>query len=214
MIIKDAAFVGSFVKMEQYPVPDMPEIAMAGRSNVGKSSLINTMLNRKKLAKTSSTPGKTRTINFYKINQTFYLVDLPGYGYAKVSKKERESWGGMIGTYLSRRSSLQEVVLLVDCRHDPSGEDKQMYEWIQQHGFGGVVIATKADKLSRSKLSQQLRRIRSQLGMPKEAVILPVSSLKKEGSEAVWEALADKLKPLTDLPQELEQALEVREPIE
>ncbi|SMP61291.1 ribosome biogenesis GTP-binding protein YihA/YsxC [Anoxynatronum buryatiense] len=211
MIIKEAAFVGSFVKMEQYPVPDMPEIAMAGRSNVGKSSLINTMLNRKKLAKTSSTPGKTRTINFYKINQTFYLVDLPGYGYAKVSKKERESWGGMIGNYLSRRTSLQEVVLLVDCRHDPSGEDKQMYEWIQQHGFGGVVIATKADKLSRSKLTQQLRRIRNQLGMPKEAVILPVSSLKKEGSEAVWEALADKLKPLTDLPDEMDRDLETIE---
>jgi len=195
MIIKEATFIGSFVKPEQYPVPDLPEIAMAGRSNVGKSSLINTLLNRKKLAKTSSTPGKTRTINFYRINQAFYLVDLPGYGYAKVSKKERETWGGMIGNYLSRRTSLREVVLLVDCRHDPSGEDKHMYEWIQQHGFGAVVIATKADKLSRSKLTQQLRRIRNQLGMKKEAVILPVSSLKKDGVEAAWEALAPHLVP-------------------
>jgi len=196
MIIKDASFVGSYVKPEQYPVPEMPEIAMCGRSNVGKSSLINTLLRRKKLAKISSTPGKTRTINFYLINQTFYLVDLPGYGYAKVSKKERESWGGMIGNYLSRRTSLREVVLLVDCRHDPSGEDKQMYEWIQQHGFGSVVIATKADKLSRSKLSQQLHRIKKQLGMKKEAVILPVSSLKKEGVEASWEVLEQHLKPI------------------
>ena len=201
MIIKDATFIGSFVKLEQYPVPDMPEIAMAGRSNVGKSSLINTLLNRKKLAKTSSTPGKTRTINFYKINQEFYLVDLPGYGYAKVSKKERESWGGMIGKYLSNRPSLREVVLLVDCRHDPSGDDKQMYEWIQQHGFGSIVIATKADKLSRSKLMQQLKRIRNQLGMKKEAVILPVSALKKEGVEPAWEALEKHLGPIElDLP--------------
>ena len=196
MIIREAAFVGSFVKADQFPVPDKPEIAMAGRSNVGKSSLINTLINRKKLAKTSSTPGKTRTINFYRINQDFYLVDLPGYGYARVSKTERESWGAMIGQYLKRRESLREVVLLVDCRHDPSGDDKQMYEWITQHGYGTVVIATKADKLSRSKLMQQLRRIRTQLGMKKEAVILPVSALKKEGSEAVWEALAPHLTPL------------------
>ncbi len=196
MIIKEASFIGSYVKPEQYPLPDMPEIAMAGRSNVGKSSLINTLLNRKKLAKTSSTPGKTRTINFYKINQLFYLVDLPGYGYAKVSKRERESWGGMIGNYLSRRSSLREVVLLVDCRHDPSGDDKEMYQWIQQHGYGRIVIATKADKLSRSKLMQQLKRIRNQLGMEKEAVILPVSALKKEGVEPVWEALEPHLAPI------------------
>jgi GTP-binding protein len=203
MIIKEAAFVGSFVKFEQYPSPDLPEIAMAGRSNVGKSSLINTMLNRKKLAKTSSTPGKTRTINFYKINQAFHLVDLPGYGYAKVSKKERDSWGGMINTYLSKRESLREVVLLVDCRHDPSGDDLQMYEWIQQQGFGSIVIATKADKLSRSKLAQQLGRIRKQLGMKKEALILPVSALKKEGAEAVWEALLPSLEPLELSPEEL-----------
>ena len=201
MIIKEAAFIGSFVKFEQYPMPDLPEIAMAGRSNVGKSSLINTMLNRKKLAKTSSTPGKTRTINFYKINQAFYLVDLPGYGYAKVSKKERDSWGGMINTYLSKRESLREVVLLVDCRHDPSGDDLQMYEWIQKQGFGSIVIATKADKLSRSKLAQQLGRIRKQLGMKKEALILPVSALKKEGAEAVWEALLPSLETL-ELSQE------------
>ncbi len=206
MIIKEATFIGSYVKLEQYPVPDMPEIAMAGRSNVGKSSLINTLLNRKKLAKISSTPGKTRTINFYNINQHFYLVDLPGYGYAKVSKKERESWGGMIGKYLSHRSSLREVVLLVDCRHDPSGDDKQMYQWIQQHGFGSIVIATKSDKLSRSKLMQQLKRIRNQLGMTQEAVILPVSALKKEGVEPVWDALKRHLEPITiELPALPEQ---------
>ena len=195
MIIKEASFIGSFVSPEQFPPPVLPEIAMAGRSNVGKSSLINTLLNRKKLAKTSNTPGKTRTINFYAINQAFYLVDLPGYGYARVSKKERESWGGMIHHYLARRPSLREVVLLVDCRHDPSGDDKQMYEWILQQGYGSVVIATKSDKLSKSKLSQQLRRIRTQLGMHRDSLILPVSSLKKEGAEAVWEVLEARLQP-------------------
>ena len=189
MKIKEASFVGSFVKPEQFPDEMMPEIALAGRSNVGKSSLINTLLGRKKLAKTSGTPGKTRTINFYRINQNFFFVDLPGYGYAKVSKKERDSWGKMIENYLTKRENLREVVLLVDIRHDPSEDDRIMYEWIRHQGFGHLVVATKADKLSRSRQMQQMRRIKTKLAMPDSSVILPFSALKKTGTEEVWELL-------------------------
>ncbi len=189
MKIKEASFVGSFVKPEQFPDEMMPEIALAGRSNVGKSSLINTLLGRKKLAKTSGAPGKTRTINFYRINQNFFFVDLPGYGYAKVSKKERDSWGKMIENYLAKRETLREVVLLVDIRHDPSEDDRIMYEWIRHQGFGHLVVATKADKLSRSRQMQQMRRIKTKLAMPDSAVILPFSALKKTGTEEVWKLL-------------------------
>ncbi|SDY32391.1 ribosome biogenesis GTP-binding protein YihA/YsxC [Tindallia californiensis] len=189
MIIKEASFIGSFVKPEQFPEDVVPEIALAGRSNVGKSSLINTLLGRKKLAKTSGTPGKTRTINFYRINQHFFLVDLPGYGYAKVSKKERHSWGKMIENYLAERENLREVVLLVDIRHDPSEDDRIMYEWIRNQGYGHLVVATKADKLSRSRQMQQLRRIKTKLAMPENAAIIPFSSLKKTGMEEVWDLL-------------------------
>lgn len=189
MKIKEASFVGSFVKPEQFPEELMPEIALAGRSNVGKSSLINILLGRKKLAKTSGTPGKTRTINFYKINHHFFFVDLPGYGYAKVSKKERNSWGKMIENYLANREMLKEVVLLVDIRHDPSEDDRIMYEWIRHQGYGNLVVATKCDKLSRSRQMQQMRRIKTKLAMPDTAVILPFSSLKKTGAEEVWKLL-------------------------
>ncbi|RQD69951.1 MAG: YihA family ribosome biogenesis GTP-binding protein [Tindallia sp. MSAO_Bac2] len=189
MKINEASFIGSYVKPEQFPEEAVPEIALAGRSNVGKSSLINTLLGRKKLAKTSGTPGKTRTINFYRINQHFFLVDLPGYGYAKVSKKERDSWGKMIENYLANRDTLREVVLLVDIRHDPSEDDRIMYEWIRYQGFGQLVVATKADKLSRSRQIQQMRRIKTKLGMPESAIILPFSSLKKTGIDEVWDLL-------------------------
>ncbi|SFH58445.1 GTP-binding protein [Tindallia magadiensis] len=189
MKIKEASFIGSFVKPEQFPEDIVPEIALAGRSNVGKSSLINTLLGRKKLAKTSGTPGKTRTINFYRINQHFFLVDLPGYGYAKVSKKERHSWGKMIENYLAERENLREVVLLVDIRHDPSEDDRIMYEWIRNQGYGHLVVATKADKLSKSRQMQQIRRIKTKLAMPEDATIIPFSSLKKTGMEAVWDLL-------------------------
>lgn len=189
MKIKTAEIIISAVAPKQYPEGGLPEIAMVGRSNVGKSSTINTMLNRKKLARVSSSPGKTRTINFYLINQEFHLVDLPGYGYAKVSKTERASWGKIIETYLSTRENLHEVVLLVDIRHKPSEDDKLMYDWIKHYGFGTIVVATKADKISRGNYQKHFKMIREELKMAPEDKIIPVSSLKKQGISQLWQAI-------------------------
>lgn len=191
MKVISSEIVMSAVAPKQYPDDGMPEIALAGRSNVGKSSTINTILNRKKLARVSSSPGKTRTINFYLINEEFYLVDLPGYGYAKVSKSEKASWGKMMENYLSSRPNLFEVVLLVDIRHEPTEDDKLMYDWIKHFGYGSVVVATKADKISRGKYQKHFKIIRQKLGMSKEDKILPVSSLKKEGIDNLWSHLED-----------------------
>lgn len=187
MKIKTAEIVMSAVKPEQYPEGNLPEIAMVGRSNVGKSSAINTLLGRRKLARVSSSPGKTRTINFYLINNEFYLVDLPGYGYARTSKPERASWGKMIETYLSTRENLQEVVQLVDIRHEPSKDDQLMYDWLKHFGYGSLVLATKLDKIKRSQYQKHIKRIRESLGMEKESTVMPLSSLKKIGIEAAWE---------------------------
>ncbi|MGN0438752.1 MAG: ribosome biogenesis GTP-binding protein YihA/YsxC [Lachnospiraceae bacterium] len=161
------------------------EIAFAGKSNVGKSSLINGLLNRKSLARTSSQPGKTQTINFYKINQEFYFVDLPGYGYAKVSATEREKWGKMIERYLHTSKQLQLVFLLIDIRHEPSGNDVMMYDWICDNGFTPVIIATKADKIKRSQLQKNLKIIREKLGMEKSDYIFPFSALSKQGRDEI-----------------------------
>ena len=181
MIIKSAEFITSAVKPSQYPEAGLPEIAFAGRSNVGKSSLINLILNRKALAKVSSSPGKTRTINFFDINGEFRLVDLPGYGYAKVSKSMSEDWGRMMETFLTKREGLLKVVQLVDSRHEPSAQDKQMYEFLQYYGLDGLVVATKADKLSRNELTKNLTMIRKSLGMEKGDVLIATSSLSKTG---------------------------------
>lgn len=189
MKIKSAEIVMSAVSPKQYPEGLLPEIAMVGRSNVGKSSTINTMLRRKKLARVSSSPGKTRTINFYLINQEFYLVDLPGYGYAKVSKTERASWGKIIETYLSTRENLHEVVLLVDIRHEPTEDDKLMYNWIKHYGYGTVVVATKSDKISRANYQKHFKIIREGLKMAPEDKIIPISSLKRQGISELWAAL-------------------------
>ncbi|GAB6086526.1 ribosome biogenesis GTP-binding protein YihA/YsxC [Alkaliphilus crotonatoxidans] len=191
MKIKTAEIVISAVSPKQYPEGQLPEIAMVGRSNVGKSSTINTILNRKKLARVSSSPGKTRTINFYLINQEFHLVDLPGYGYAKVSKTERASWGKIIETYLSTRENLQEVVLLVDIRHQPTEDDQLMYDWIKHYGFGTIVVATKADKISRGNYQKHIKIIREALKMAPEDKVLPISSLKKEGIDQLWQAITE-----------------------
>ena len=151
--------------ISQYPKSDLKEIAFAGRSNVGKSSFINAVINRKNLARTSSKPGKTRTVNFYKINNEFRLVDLPGYGYAQVSKSEKEKWGKIIETYLTNRGNLCEVILVVDIRHAPSKDDILMYNWLLEYGFSGYVIATKADKISRGQWNKHLKIVRETLGI-------------------------------------------------
>jgi len=183
MIIKTSEFVTSAVKRDQYPEDGRHEIAFVGRSNVGKSSIINAITNRRHLAKVSSTPGKTRLINFFIINEDFYLVDLPGYGYAKVSKKEKASWGGIIENYLNNRNQLKRVILLVDCRHKPTEDDILMYKWIRHYGYEVMVVATKSDKLSKNDLKKSEKVIRETLELNKNDNLLFFSSLKKENKE-------------------------------
>ena len=180
-------------------IPDTgrPEVAFAGKSNVGKSSLINGLMNRKALARTSAQPGKTQTINFYNINEAMYLVDLPGYGYAKVSAAEKEKWGKMIEGYLHKSKELRAVFLLVDIRHKPSTNDKQMYDWICHNGYEPVIIATKLDKLKRSQVAKSLKEIRIGLGLPKDGKILPFSAETKQGRDEIW-ALIDELTGLAE----------------
>lgn len=168
------------------PVNTLPEFAFAGKSNVGKSSLINGLMNRKSYARTSSQPGKTQTINFYNINEKLYFVDLPGYGYAKVSLELRAKWGKMIERYLKKSNQLKLIFLLVDIRHEPSQNDKDMYEWIVHNGFMPIVIATKLDKINRSQIAKQSKLIRTYLGMPKEGILIPFSAETKQGREEIW----------------------------
>lgn len=158
---------------------------------MGKSSAINTMLNRKSLARVSSSPGKTRTINFYLVNKEFYLVDLPGYGYTKASKSEKANWGKMIETYLKDRKNLYEVILLADIRHKPTADDKMMYDWIKHYGYGTIVVATKSDKISRGSYQKHFKIIREELGMSPADKIIPISSLKKEGADELWASFKD-----------------------
>ena len=169
------------------PQNDKIEIAFAGKSNVGKSSLINGLMNRKALARTSSSPGKTQTINFYNINNELYFVDLPGYGYAKVSATTREKWGKMIEKYLQKSDMLKAVFLLIDIRHEPSANDKQMYEWIVSNGYQPIIIATKLDKIKRSQLQKQLSVIRKGLNCLPGTLIFPYSAMTKQGREEIWE---------------------------
>ena len=195
MIIRKAELEATAVRADQYPPDDLPEIAFAGRSNVGKSSLLNLLTGRKSLARVSGSPGKTRTINFYRINDRFRIVDLPGYGYAKVSKSESEKWGEMMERYLEHREGLRKVVQLVDIRHRPTAQDVQMYEYLRYYGLDGIVVATKADKLSRNEQAKQLREIRKVLGMKPDDLLLPVSALKRTGQETLWgvmESLVEK----------------------
>lgn len=177
------------VKPKQYPSEELPEIAFAGRSNVGKSSLLNNLTGRKKLAHVSGNPGKTRTINFYRINDEFRIVDLPGYGYAKLSRSKTEDWAEMMETYMSKSPNLLKVVQLVDIRHAPSKLDIQMYEYLQYYGLSGIVVATKSDKISTNQRQKCLKIIRDTLKMDKEDVIIPVSSLKKTGCDELLEQI-------------------------
>lgn len=178
----------------------LPEIAFAGKSNVGKSSLINGLMNRKSFARISATPGKTQTINFYNINKELYLVDLPGYGYAKVSEKEKQKWGKMIERYLHSSKQLRAVFLLIDIRHDPSANDKQMYDWILSQGYHPIIIATKLDKLKRSQVAKHVKAVRQGLGLEPDAVLIPFSAVTKQGRDEIWE-LAEEL---CGLKEELE----------
>lgn len=171
---------------KQYPEDSLPEIAFAGRSNVGKSSFINSMINRANLARTSSKPGKTRTINFYIINDSFRFVDLPGYGYAIASKSEKEKWGQIIERYLTNRENLKEVVLLVDIRHEPTNQDLMMYQWIKTFGYKGIVIATKADKISRGNIQKNTNIIKKKLDIKDTSLIIPYSSESKMNKDKVW----------------------------
>ncbi len=194
MIIKKTELSAVAVSRKQYPAPDMKEIAIAGRSNVGKSSLINLLLNRKSLARVSGTPGKTRTINFYDVNGEFRIVDLPGYGYAKVSKTLSASWGDMIEEYLRDRPNLVKAIQLVDVRHVPSAQDIQMYEWMRHYRLDGLVVATKADKVSKSELSRNISAIRKTLKLREEDVVIPVSALKRTGHDELLNTIESILK--------------------
>lgn len=171
------------------PETDKVEIAFAGKSNVGKSSLINALVNRKALARTSATPGKTQTINFYNINDIMYLVDLPGYGYAKVSEKEKEQWGKLIERYLNISEQLKAVFLLIDIRHDPSANDKMMYEWIVAQGYNPIIIATKLDKLKRSQVQKNIKAIKQGLGLLPGTTVISFSSQTKQGRDEIWELI-------------------------
>lgn len=171
------------------PETDKLEIAFAGKSNVGKSSLINALMNRKSLARTSATPGKTQTINFYNINDMMYLVDLPGYGYAKVSEQEKIKWGQLIERYLNTSKQLKAVFLLIDIRHDPSANDKMMYEWIVSQGYNPIIIATKLDKLKRSQVQKHVKMVKEGLKLLPGTVVIPFSAETKQGREEIWELI-------------------------
>ena len=171
------------------PENNLPEFAFAGKSNVGKSSLINALINRKALARTSAQPGKTQTINFYNVEEQLYFVDLPGYGYAKVSQEIKEKWGKMIEKYLQKSKQLKLVFLLIDIRHEPSANDKNMYEWIEYNGFEPIIIATKLDKINRSQVAKHVKMLRTGLGLKKETVLIPFSAETKQGKEEIWSVI-------------------------
>ena len=170
----------------QLPDNQLPEIAFAGKSNVGKSSLINALMNRKSYARISAKPGKTQTINFYNINEELYLVDLPGYGYAKVSEQEKAKWGKLIERYLHGSAQLKAVFLLIDIRHDPSANDKMMYDWIVAQGYNPIIIATKLDKIKRSQVDKHLKAVRQGLNLVRGTKVLPFSSVTKQGKDDIW----------------------------
>ena len=186
MEVKQASLAAVGTKFSQYPTDGKVEIAFAGKSNVGKSTLINAILGRKALARTSSQPGKTRTINFYSVNDCMYVVDLPGYGYAKAPKTEIAKWGAMIEDYLQHREELRAIILLIDIRHEPGKNDIMMYEWLKHYGYQIIIAATKSDKLNRSQIPKHLSVIRKTLGLSTDDVLIPFSGEKKTGVAELW----------------------------
>lgn len=193
MNVTKAEMIITAGKKSQFPVHDMPEIAFAGKSNVGKSSLLNAMLNRKALARTSSQPGKTQTINFYSVQDTLMFVDLPGYGYAKVSKTERERWGQLIEDYLQNREQLKKIILLIDIRHEVGKNDKMMYDWIKHYHNNVIVVATKLDKIKRSQVQKQLSVIRKGLELTSEDKLIAFSAETKQGKDELWQIIEENI---------------------
>lgn len=193
MIIKNVELETVCGITSKLPENQQPEFAFAGKSNVGKSSLINALMNRKSFARTSSQPGKTQTINFYHINDGFYYVDLPGYGYAKIALEVKAKWGKMIENYLKHSPMLKRVFLLIDIRHEPSANDKSMYDWIVYNGYQPVIIATKMDKINRSQIQKHVKMVRTGLGAGSDAVIIPFSAETKQGREEIWQLLESEM---------------------
>ncbi len=189
MVIKNVNLETVCGITSRLPENDKPEVAFAGKSNVGKSSLINALMNRKSYARISATPGKTQSINFYNINEEVYLVDLPGYGYAKVSEKEKAQWGKLVERYLHGSSMLKAVFLLIDIRHVPSANDRMMYEWILDKGFQPIMILTKLDKLKRSQVQKQIKVVKEGLKLVPGTRVIPFSSVTKQGREEIWEVI-------------------------
>lgn len=189
MKVNNVSLAAVGVKMSQYPDDGKPEIAFAGKSNVGKSTLINAMIGRKSLARTSSQPGKTRTINFYNVEDILYFVDLPGYGYAKAPRTEIEKWGKMIEEYLNKRETLRGIVMLVDIRHEPGENDRLMYDWLKHYGYDIIIAATKKDKIKRSQIQKQLSLIKNTLKLAPEDRLIAFSGETKDGVEELWEEL-------------------------
>lgn len=177
------------------PQTELPEIAFAGKSNVGKSSMINALMNRKSYARTSSQPGKTQTINYYNINDCMYLTDLPGYGYANANEAVKAKWGKMVEKYLKTSKQLRQVFLLIDIRHDPSANDKMMYDWIVANGYHPVIVATKLDKLKRSQIQKHVKAVRTGLGLDKDDILIPFSSQTKQGLDTLWEVVEHYIQP-------------------
>ncbi|HEX7057222.1 MAG TPA: ribosome biogenesis GTP-binding protein YihA/YsxC [Bacilli bacterium] len=210
MIVKSCEFVISAMSKEQFPRDFLPEIALAGRSNVGKSSLINRMINRKNLARTSSQPGKTQTLNYYLVNNSFYFVDFPGYGFAKVSKSLRQKWGQLIESYLLNRSELKLVLQIVDLRHPPTADDRMMYEWLKHYQIPMCVVATKADKIPKTRLPGHLRLIRQTFGMSDHDRLVMFSAETGAGKDELWSLIASFLQ--TDLQTESPQRSQGEKP--
>lgn len=194
MKVTQAEFIISAVSPKQYPDGSLPELALAGRSNVGKSSFINKMINRKNLARTSSKPGKTQTLNYYLINKELYFVDLPGYGYAKVSKTEKEKWGPMMEEYLQTRKPLKAVIQVVDIRHTPTKDDKGMFEYLKHYGIPIIVVATKVDKIPRGKWQKHAKEVRTTLGMEKSDPLVLFSAETGQGKDEAWSVIWQKIK--------------------
>ena len=193
MIIKKAQLETVCGITSKFPENSEPELVFAGKSNVGKSSLINALMNRKSLARTSSQPGKTQTINYYKVNDEIYFVDLPGYGYANANIETKAKWGKMIEKYLHTSKQIKCIFLLIDIRHEPGKNDKQMYDWILHNGYQPVIIATKLDKLKRSQVAKCIKIVSAGLGLPKEGVLIPFSSQTKQGKEEIYDFIENLL---------------------